>query len=301
VEEKYWEDKRDTMGKYDGAMRTLVGNNPQALISFLLDGAVYEGALEHKMTARTLEVDKLYLVRWHGEQILLHLEFQVNAIATMPRRMWEYNTLADIVLGKPVYSIVLYMHKKKTIPEPIYHRSLPDGQIIHSFAFQQVKFWEIPTATFEQPGLEPLLPLLPLTKDGHNYATLERMIRGLVDAGLRDLVWTGEALAGMVFTSEDEKLWLKERFNKMLHEILQESWVYQDVHREGKQEGKQETLQTKILKFVKARFPTLLTQAKEALARESDPDQLDATLDKLFEVQTLQEATAVLQQHGQHH
>jgi hypothetical protein len=251
--------------------------------------------VEQKMTARTLEVDKLCLVRWHGEQMLLHLEFQVNALATMPRRMWEYNTLADIVLEMPVYSVVLYMRKKKTIPKPMYHRSLPDGQIIHAFAFQQVKLWEIPTETFEQSGLEPLLPLLPLTKDGHNYATLERMIRGLVNAGLRDLVWTGEVLAGMVFTSEDEKLWIKERFNKMLHEILQESWVYQDVRREGKREALQES----ILKLVKAFFPDLFTQAKEALARDSRIDQLEATQDKLFQVRTLQDAAAVLQQHGQ--
>jgi hypothetical protein len=59
--------------------------------------------------------------------------------------------------------------------------------------------WEIPTEAIEQLGLELLLPLLPLTKGGHNYATLERMIRGPVGAGTRDLIWIGEALAGMIF------------------------------------------------------------------------------------------------------
>jgi hypothetical protein len=43
----------------------------------------------------------------------------------------------------------------------------------------------------------------------------------------------------------------------------------------------------------------LLTQAKEALARQSSLEQLEATLKKLFRVRTLEEATTVLQQHGQ--
>jgi predicted transposase YdaD len=120
------------------------------------------------------------------------------------------------------------------------------------------------------------------------------------------LLWLGEALAGLVLTSERDKLWIKERFHPMIHEILKESWVYQEAVQEaeqkaehiGMQKGQQKTLQDGIVRFVKLRFPALLTLVQEALVHETTLEELQVTQDKLFLSNTLEEATAALQEHG---
>jgi predicted transposase YdaD len=299
------------MGMYDDTIKTLVGRNPQAIISFVLEGAVYQSDVERELKARTVLADSLYYVRWHDEPIVLHIEFQVGSETEMPRRIWEYNALADIVTGKPVYSVVCYLVPRSTIPEPVYVRHLPDGQQVHVCAFRQIKLWEVPADAFEQPGLENLLPLLPLAKDGQNYTTVERMIRDIQATDKpADLLWIGEAFAGLVLTSEEDQQWIKERFHGMLHEVIKESWVYKAVIQEGKlkglqegkreglQEGKREEKMATIVRVVTLRFPSLLTQAEETLARESTMEQLQATQDKLFLSDTLEEAAAALRAHG---
>jgi hypothetical protein len=56
------------MGLYDDTIKSLVGKNPQALISFVLDGAVYLGDVERELKARTVHADGLYYVLWHDKR-----------------------------------------------------------------------------------------------------------------------------------------------------------------------------------------------------------------------------------------
>lgn len=289
------------MGLYDDTIKSLIGKNPQALISFLWEDAIYDGNVERELKARTVHADFLYYVRWHDTRVILHIEFQVGKELKMPRRIWEYNALADIVANVPVYSVVIYPVQRSTIPESVYHRSLPNGQLIHSYAFRQIKLWELPADVFEQPGLENLLPLLPFTQDGQNYSTIERMIRGMQSAGKDDLLWLGEAFAGLVLTSDEDKQWIRERFHLMLDELLKESWVYQEAVQEEVQkalhEGEQVGKSEAISRFVELRFPSLLARIKEVFARATTLEQLQIIQDKIYLANTLEEATAALQEH----
>jgi predicted transposase YdaD len=320
------------VGRYDDTMKTLVGQNPQAIISFLLEGAIYERDVDRELKARTVNADALYYVRWHDKQIVLHIEFQVTRQTKMPRRIWEYNAQADIVTGKPVYSVVFYLVKRPSIPEPVYTRRLPDGQVVQSCSFRQIKLWEIPPDTFEQPGLEGLLPLLPLTKEGQNYTTIDRMILDLHAVGRQDLLWLGEAVAALVFTNDTDKKWVKERFRTMLHDILKDSWAYQERmeqateiglergmkkgieegrqkgieagmkkgieegRQKGIEEGRQkavEGLERLFIQFVEIRFPTLLVPAKQVIAQKT-LQQLEKMLNSLYRANTIEEAQAAL-------
>ena len=47
----------------------------------------------------------------------------------------------------------------------------------HHFAFQVIKTWEIPPEVLKQSGIEELLPLLPLTKEGQNFEMVDDMIQ----------------------------------------------------------------------------------------------------------------------------
>src|SRR5216110_204438 len=226
------------MPKYwDNNIKSLVGDNPQALVSFLLAGAVYQGELDRELITRTIEADVLYHVEWNDEPIVLHVELQSTRKSNMPRRVWEYNCLTSIITRKPVYSVVIYLVKKKKITGSVYRTRFRNGLVTHSFAFRQIKLWEIAPELFEQPQLAGLLPLLPLTKGGQNRETVNRMIDKMMQAGEEDMLWVAKAIAGLILKSAEDKQWLEERFTPMLDEILQESWVYQETVAKGMKAG----------------------------------------------------------------
>src|SRR5207248_3923052 len=105
----------------------------------------------------------LYNVVLNEKPMILHVEMQRSSDAEMGRRLWEYNALATITSGRPVSTIVLYLRKDRKVVEPPYKLELPNGGVSHVFYYKNVKLWELPRETFKQPGLEGLLPLLPLT------------------------------------------------------------------------------------------------------------------------------------------
>jgi predicted transposase YdaD len=144
-----------------------------------------------------------------------------------------------------------------------------------------------------------LLPLLPLTKKGQNRETVERMLRDMESAGMgKEAFSMGELVSGLVLTSEQDKEWLKVRFQIMAN-ILEESWVYQEILQKGKQQGieqgKQQGQERGLLRFVELRFPSLLVQAKQVIERRMSLQQLQALQDRLYSATTIEEARAVLQ------
>ena len=103
----------------------------------------------------------------------------------------------------------------------------------------------------------------------------------------------GFAFSVLAFPSPENIERLKARFF-MLHDILKETWVFQDVRQEGKEEGAQQTKKRDLLLFVEARFPTLLAQAKQAVEQRQTVEQLELLLNKLYRMNTIEEAQAVL-------
>ncbi|HVB60473.1 MAG TPA: hypothetical protein VNE61_04690, partial [Ktedonobacteraceae bacterium] len=101
-----------------------------------------------------------------GKEVILHLEFQRRGDGEMGKRLWEYNTTATNNSGLTVYSVVIYLRKERKILESPYIRKSPDGELLHVFFYQIIKLWELPTGLFFQPGMEGLLPLVTLMRDG---------------------------------------------------------------------------------------------------------------------------------------
>ena len=222
---------------WDDSMKMLVRANPQALVSLLLPGAKFQGEQDRELKARTVEADLLYNVIWRGRKIILHVEFQLCAAKNMARRVWEYNVLTDYLTGCPVYSVVIYFVKRGTIVESRYQEEIADQ--VRLLTFKSIELWEVPAEVLKQPDLEGLLPLLPLTQGGKNRAVVEETIARLQATGHQDLLPLSYALAALVFTKSEDKLWLKERFEKM-HDILEESWAYQEMIGKGLLQGLQQ-------------------------------------------------------------
>jgi hypothetical protein len=200
-----------------------------------------------------------------------------------------YNALANIHTKLPVRSVVIYLVEEKSLVESPYVIPLPDGRATQRLDFETIKLWEIPSEFFEQQGLIGLFPLMPLTKDGKKPETLQRVIGILRELKEWDLLALGYAFASLVFTAKGESEWLKERFFTV-QDILGESWVFQELIKEGKKQRLEEDL----LQFVEIRFPKLLTQVKQTIEQHAPLEQLQTMLNKLYRANTVEEAQAAL-------
>ena len=220
----------------------------------------------------------------------------------MRRRMWEYNCITDYLTGLPVCSFVLYLREDDYIVEPPYRRILSDGEVIHAFNYRNIFMWEVPPEVLKQPGLEGLLPLLPLTKgaDEARNAIVGDMIERLRAAGKEDMLALGYAFAGLVYEKEDDRQWLKRRF-AMFHDMLEESWSYREMVEKGIDIGIERgelkalsALRPVLIHFVETRFPELALLAQQQAERINRPEMLSTVLDKLFLAQTTESARQVL-------
>jgi predicted transposase YdaD len=234
---------------------------------------------------------------------LLHLEFQVTPETKMGHRMWEYNVEACLKYKQPVHSVVVYLQRPGS-PQarPPYRVQLPNGRSVHEFWYDVVELYKVETEQLFQSELKGLLPLVPLTREGKKYQSIERVIGKLQEPGVRNsegLLWLTYGLAGLVLKKENDKNWLRRRF-AMLKDILEESWTFQEMRDEllqkglvegkaqGLVEGKAQglaqglvQLRQAVVDVVQECFPELAELAKDVVANISDLTQLRHLLVKL--------------------
>ena len=83
----------------------------------------------------------------------------------------------------------------------------------------------------------------------------------------------------------------------MLDDILEESWLYQELLRKGAEQEHQRRIQEQretVVSFVQMRFPELVPLAEQHLHFIHDPEELHNLILKLFAVQTIDEARRVI-------
>ena len=66
----------NTPKPWDDSMKWLVRQNPQALVSFLWPGALFDGDVDRELQTPSVVAHTLYRVVWQKEQVVLHVEFQ---------------------------------------------------------------------------------------------------------------------------------------------------------------------------------------------------------------------------------
>jgi hypothetical protein len=79
----------------------------------------------------------------------------------------------------------------------------------------------------------------------------------------------------------------------MIHDILWESPIYQELVEQGLEKGIQGQREM-LLGFVQMRFPELLALAKQRTEGITDPDVLPSVSHKLLAAQTVEEARQIL-------
>ena len=87
----------------------------------------------------------------------------------------------------------------------------------------------------------------------------------------------------------------------MYQDILEESWVYQKILREGLEEGREQgieeglqALRQTLITFMETRFPALVPLAKQQIDAIKSSDVLQCILNKMFSMHTSEEAEQYL-------
>ncbi|MBV9259719.1 MAG: hypothetical protein JO215_17050 [Ktedonobacteraceae bacterium] len=316
---------------WDALMKMLVRANPQDFVSFLTQGTYYQGDVTNELIIRSVDADFLCQARRNEQEVIIHAEYQRRRDKNMGRRIWEYNAATSFLTKLPVLSFAIYLWKEKNIPTPPYKIEV-DGELLHVFYYKNVFLWEEAPERLLQPGLEGILPLLPLTKGARHTRdeTIGTMVEGLRTAGKDDILALGYAFAGLIYQTESDKQWLKRRF-AMFHDILESSWSYQEMVQKGIDQGLQKGLDQGLQKglekgldqglqkgleqgikqgeliaarsfltrIIEKHFPQLGSFAQQKAAQLKTFDELDSIIDRLLEVQTMEQARQVLEEIGQ--
>ena len=97
----------------------------------------------------------------------------------------------------------------------------------------------------------------------------------------------------------------------MFHDILEDSWSYQEIVQKGLDVGLQKGLdqgfiqgeltaaRSFLARFIKKHFPPLLPLAQQKAAQLKTVDALNSTIDKLLDAQTVEQAREVLEEDAQ--
>ncbi len=304
---------------WDSLMKMLVRANPQAFVSFLTQETCYQSDVMNELIIRSVDADFLCQATMNEQEMIMHAEYQHRRYKNMERLQWEYKFDTSYLNKLTLLSIAIYLWKTQNIATPP-HKIEINGKLIHLFYYENIFMWEEAPERLLRPGLEGMLPLLPLTKGAKQARdeTIGTMIEGLRTAGKDDILALGYTFAGLVYRTEDDQQWLKRRF-AMFHDILEESWSYKEIVQKGLQKGLDQGLQKGLEKglekgieqgelmasrqflarIAEKHFPPLLYLAQHKAAQLKTIDTLNSAIDKLLEAQTLEQARQVLEEKEQ--
>jgi hypothetical protein len=282
--------------QWDDSMKRLVRENPQHFVSWVLPRAVYKRAMSVELKNRTRQTDYLSEVILNKEDILVNFEFQSRDDTNMEHRLLEYNVLTTLEHNRRVLSCVIYLRKDSNIAESPLIWALPDGRETLRFYFIVIKLWDISAEEIIGKGLLGLFPLVPLTKGGKRHELVEEMIIELAAAEKYELLSQAKTIAGLVFRDEAEREWL-ERIFAVYHDIIEESWVYQEYVQKGIEKERQQELRRQrqaLLTIIQWRFPGMVDLVKKQIDALDDPDSLQNLIVQISITQNSQEAEQAL-------
>jgi hypothetical protein len=292
---------------WDELLKMLVRANPQDIVSLVSRDTQYLSDITQELITRSIRADFLCKAVRNSQELALNVEFQREQDPTMGRRMWEYNCITSYLTRLPVYSCVIYLWEDSNIVEPPYIVKLVDGKVIHIFYYDNILLWEVPPEKLQQKGLEGLLPLLPLTKNAKKTRNriVDEMIEGLRAANKEDLLALGYAIAGRVYSTEDDMQWLKRRF-AVFQSKLEDSWSYQEMVqkgldkgleigiKQGTEQGELKALRSVFVRIVERRFAELTPLAQQKAEQVTSPELLSNLIDKLLTAQTPEQTQQIL-------
>jgi predicted transposase YdaD len=173
------------------------------------------------------------------------------------------------------------------------------------FQYIVIKLWEVSADELLSSGLLGPLPLIPLTRGGTEQASLSTTVATLHAAGQYELISLTKLLAGLVMKGQSQQE-LLERMFAMYKDILEESWVYQELIQRGMEKGLVQGLEKgldqglalgerrALLAIIQKRFPDILGTARELISKITDAGKLETLIGEVSVAPNAQEVLQML-------
>lgn len=280
---------------FDHFMKSLAHLNPHAFLQLLLPGAIFCEEMPLNLKLVDFDVDTLLQMKWNGQKMLLHIEFQKRNDYKMDERMLRYNVLARIEHKLPVLSIVIYLFQGGNVPPSPLNWDVPTGHHILDFHFINIKLWDMSVKDLESLDYVELLALTPLMKDGARRGPVQRMMTSLHKNGDASLAYIGYNLAALTFRRRDKNHpdlnWITRSY-KHMQEFFEESPIYQMTLKEGLDKGVRETL----LMVIKAKYAQsdLHELASDLIGQFENSEVIQQLIVQISMTTTPEEARAIL-------
>ena len=156
-----------------------------------------------------------------------------------------------------------------------------------------IKLWETSAEDLLRTGLIGPLPLIPLTNGGTEQEWLATTIATLYAADEYELLSLTKLLAGLVMKHKSQQE-LLERMFAMYKDIVEESWVYQQIVQRGLEQGLGRGEQRALVAIIQRRFPAILQTARDLIDGITDADTLEKLVGEVSVAQNAQDVLHIL-------
>jgi len=242
---------------YDNTCKYLAETYPQDFARWLLAGEVSEvEILKTELNLEPIRADAVIFLKVGNK--ILHLEFQTTPKSKTPLdfRMLDYYTRLKRQYGCEIEQVVIFL--QATTSEMVFNSQYVDTNTIHKY--RVIRMWEEEAALLlANPALLPLATLAKSDSPENLLTQVAAAVNTIESKKARDNISVcTQLLAGLRFN--------RNLLNQLFQEdIMEESWVYQDILQKGEQKGKRREALELILRQLKRRFGNIPAKIEQQL------------------------------------
>lgn len=278
---------------YDAGFKNWITEQAPSILPVLLPGAIYEATVDVQIIRPTMRVDKAFKILYHGEEHVLHVEFETSYDDQLKSRLLVYNAILYRDHHLPVLTIVMYPFRTTMAKPPL--RVLSQKKPILTFLFQTLPLFKLDATDIVRQQHACLYPLVPTMKNvdadliGQIMQELVKLYRDDEATMSQQFVLIQLLLERSSTLTRAEKEQIKARLT-MFEQLFEESPMIQKMREQYFMRGKVVELQELLVKIIRTKYPDLAGFAQQ---QASHFDKLD-TLELLVQqVMTVPDANAV--------
>ena len=243
--------------KYDTCLKDWVDLQPADILPVLLPGTTYEETLNVEISRSMMRADRVFKIRYCGEEHVLHLEFETGTDQDLHSRLLVYNSVLYRDYKLPVISIVIYPFEGEQATSPLCIMS--NGEEILTFKFRTLSLFTWEAEQFVREHRACMYPLLP-AMNGVHAELISQVMQELTELYRQDQVslaqqfsWMSILLERTGTVTDLEKSRIEERLT-MFDQLWNESPRVQQMKKQFREEAKKEAKKESEQKFEQERL-----------------------------------------------
>ena len=252
-----------------------------AILSVLVPGLTLEDTRDIEIIKPTMRVDKVFRVRYRGEECILHVEFESASDPHILSRLLVYNAVLYHDYHLPVISLIIYPFRTTMAKSPLI---ITQGQEkLITFHFLTLPFFAMDAEQMVRDHVVCMYPMLP-TMRGANQQVIEQAMDELAKLYREDEVTLSQQFVWMTLLLDradtippQEKQEIRRRLT-MYDPLWEENSRVKQDRAESRAKGIAEGLQEAVVTTVEVRFPPLTELAQQKVAQITKPDALKLLL-----------------------